>query len=58
MSSAPDLLHFIIAAACLCTEATGSENTQSTGEKTGTIPTQQPKQDRRQNSIPRYKIPD
>ena len=44
MSSAPDLLHLIIAAACLCTEATGSENTQCAGEKTVTISTQQPKQ--------------
>lgn len=46
MSSAPDLLHLIIAAACLCTEATGSEHAQCAGEKTVTIPTQQPKHHR------------
>lgn len=57
MSSAPDLLHLIIAAACLYTETTGSENTQFTGEKTVTIPTQQPKQDRQQNLILHYKNP-
>ena len=45
MSSAPDLLHLIITAACLCTEAAGSESTQSTGKKTVTIPPKQPKQD-------------
>lgn len=39
MSSVPDLLHLIIAAACPCTEATGSEGTQSAGEETVTTPT-------------------